>query len=54
MPDKTRQELEAICEACELTVDEFFEAAVRDAIHRAKTDPEGFKKSCMEMIKKIF
>ena len=48
MPDKTRQELEAICEACEMTMDEFFEAAVRDAIHRAKTDPEGFKKSCME------
>ena len=48
MSEKTRQELKAVCAAHELTPDEFFEAAVRDSISKAKTDPEGFKQSCIE------
>ena len=48
MPDEVRQEIEAICRRYELTHDEFFEAAMENAIHMAKTDPEGFKQSCLE------
>lgn len=49
MSEKTRQEFEAVCAVHELTPDEFMEAALRDAIYRAKTDPEGYRKSCMEI-----
>ena len=48
MPEKTRQEFEAICALHELTTDEFFQAAVSDAIRKAEADPEGYKKSCIE------
>ena len=48
MPEKTRQEFEAICALHELTTDEFFQAAVLDAIRKAEADPEGYKQSCME------
>ena len=49
MSEKTRQELEAVCTLHELTPDEFMGIALRDGIHRAKTDPEGFRKSRMEI-----
>lgn len=49
MSEKTRQGFEAVCALHELTPDEFMEAALRNAIHRAKTDPEGYRKSCMEI-----
>ncbi len=49
MSEKKLQEFEAVCALHELTPDEFMEAALRDAIHRAKTDPEGYRKSVMEM-----
>ena len=48
MPEKTRQELESICALHELTTDEFFQAAVLDAIRKAEADPEGYKQSCIE------
>ena len=49
MSEKKLQEFEAVCALHELTPDEFMEAALRDAIHRSKTDPEGYRKSVMEM-----
>ena len=49
MSEKMRQELEAVCALRELTPDEFMEAALRDGMHRAKTDPKGFRKSCIEI-----
>lgn len=48
MSEKARQEFDAVCALHELTPDEFMETALLDAIHRAKTDPEGYRKSCME------
>ena len=51
MSDKTKREFEAVCAMCEMTADEFFQAAVRDAIRRAKEDPEGLKKDCLELSK---
>ena len=48
MSEKTKQEFDSVCTAYELTPDELFEAAIKYALHRAKTDPEGIKKSCAE------
>ena len=48
MSKKTRQEFEAICALHELTPDEFFEAAILENMHMAETNPEGFKRNCME------
>ena len=52
MSEKTRQEFDAVCALHELTPDEFMEAALRDGIRRAKTDPESYRKSCMEIQQK--
>ena len=48
MSEKTRQEFDALCALHELTADEFCEFAVLDALHRAQTDPEGYKQSCLK------
>ena len=48
MSEKTKQEFDSVCALYELTPDELFEAAIKYALHKAKTDPEGFKKSCTE------
>ena len=50
MSEKARRKFEAICTLCELTEDEFFEAAVLYAIRRAEAAPESFRRECLEAI----
>ena len=49
MPLEEKLEFDRICAMCELTPDEFVEAAVEDALKRAKTDPEGLRKAHKEI-----
>ena len=48
MSEEKKMEIDAVCTACELTLDEFMEAAVENAIQRAKIDPDNLRKDIEE------
>ena len=48
MSEEAKRIFDEICEQHELTPDELFRFALEDAIHRAKTDPEGYRKEIEE------
>ena len=47
MSEEAADAFEATCARNEMTHDEFMEAVLRNAIHYAETDPEGFKKKML-------
>ena len=49
MPWEKKLEFDRACAMCEMTPDEFLEAAVTDVLGRAKTDPEGLKRDRKEI-----
>lgn len=48
MPLEMKQKLDRICASYEMTMDEFFQSAVADAIRRAERDPEGLRREWEE------
>lgn len=49
MPWEKKLEFDRACTMCEMTPDEFLEAAVTDALRRADSDPEGLKRDRKEI-----
>jgi len=49
MPWEKKLEFDRVCAKCELTPNEFFEAAVTDAIRRAESDADGLRNDCKEL-----
>ena len=49
MPLEIKQKLDRICASYEMTMDEFFQSAVADAIRRAERDPEGLRREWEEI-----
>ena len=49
MPLEIKQKLDRICSSYEMTMDEFFQSAVADAIRRAERDPEGLRREWEEI-----